>query len=154
VSRLASRQASVVGRAANHKDFFESPLAAAQIPHDLAQFIRAEIHSVSQLEVLLLLRDRGGDWTPEAAAGELRIAVDFARSTLIAFRASGLVSVEERFGSYRYAPITPELGSLMDLLAEYYSTTRYTIINQIYEVPDGPAQDLAKAFRIRKKSHE
>src|SRR5690606_37612861 len=51
----------------------DTTLATPSLPQHVVRFIEQHIHSVLQLEILLLLRERGGQWSPTNVAEELRI---------------------------------------------------------------------------------
>ena len=123
----------------------------SSIPEPLLRFIKAHIHSVLQLEVLLLMRERAGDWTPDAVSRELRITPQSAALRLDDLRLRGLLAPGVDLGSFRYAPSTPELVLLTDALAELYAAARYTVINLIFSEPGDSALRLAEAFRLRRK---
>jgi hypothetical protein len=129
----------------------ELTVAPASIPEPLLRFIKEHIHSVLQLEVLLLMRERGGDWTADALARELRITQQSAELRLVDLRLRGLLAPGVEPGSFRYAPSSPELALLTDALAELYAAARYTVINLIFSEPGDSARTLAEAFRLRRK---
>jgi hypothetical protein len=126
-------------------------LPPAQLPPHIVRFVQQDIHSVLQLEVLLLLRERRGEWTALAVAEELRITVQHADLRLQDLHLRGLLSSGPSPHTYTYSP-TPELRRrLVDELAACYATTRYTIINLIFSEPGDSARSLADAFRFRRK---
>jgi hypothetical protein len=126
-------------------------VAPASIPDPLLRFIKEHIHSVLQLEILLMMRERAGDWTPDAVARELRITQQSAALRLDDLRVRGLLVPGVEPGSSRYAPSTPQFAQLTDALAELYAAARYTVINLIFSEPGDSALSLAEAFRLRRK---
>ena len=126
-------------------------MAAPALPEHVVRFIQAHIHSVLQLEVLLLLRARGAGWTPAAVAGELRITEQSAELRLQDLHLRNMLSLDAPSRSYAYSPASDELRALVDALAASYATTRYTVINTIFSVPGDSARTLAEAFRFRKR---
>lgn len=124
------------------------------LPEHVARFIRREIHSVLQLEILLLLRERSGSWTPTAIASELRITDQSASLHLRDLELRGLLVSAAPGPSYEYAPKTPELRGLVDELADCYANMRYTVINLMFSEPGDSARTLAEAFRLRRKRDE
>jgi hypothetical protein len=123
----------------------------ASLPDGVGEFIEEYIHSVLQLELLLLLRERGGDWTPADVATELRITEESADLRMRDLLLRGLLSVGALPESYCYRPANLGLASSVDALAQAYENTRYTVINLIFSVPGDSARSLADAFRIRRK---
>lgn len=104
-----------------------------------------------QLEVLLWLRERGGAWTLEQVAVELRVTEQSGQMRLRDLVLRDLVEEDRVNRTYAYAPKTAELQALVDALAESYGVARYSVINLIFSVPGDSARSLADAFRIRKK---
>jgi hypothetical protein len=129
-------------------------LPPASLPPHIVRFIRQDIHSVLQLEVLLLLRERGGEWTPRSAAEELRITVQYAELRLQDLQLRGLLAAGSSPDTYIYAPTPEPRRLLVDELAACYATTRYTVINLIFSEPGDSARSLADAFRFRRKKDD
>lgn len=129
-------------------------LPPAPLPQHVIRFIREDIHSVLQLEVLLLLRERGGEWTPSTVAEELRITVQYAELRLQDLHLRGLLGPGSSPQAYVYAPTPESRRQLVDELAACYATTRYTVINLIFSEPGDSARSLADAFRFRRKKGE
>ncbi len=129
-------------------------MAPPSLPEHVVRFIQRHIHSVLQLEVLLLLRGRVEPWTPAAVAAELRITEQSAELRLQDLLLRGLLSTDSSERSYVYAPRTEELRALVDAISECYGTMRYTTINAIFSVPGDSARTLAEAFRFRKKRED
>ena len=106
-----------------------------------------------QLEILLLIRERGEQWTPSRIAHELRITDQSASMHLHDLHLRGLLGPPSD-GAYGFAPKTAELQALVDELAACYAATRYTVINLIFSEPGDSARTLAEAFRFRKKRED
>lgn len=128
-------------------------MAPPALPEHLVRFIRRDIHSVLQLEILLLIRERGGQWTPSSVAHELRVTDQSASLHLHDLHLRGLLGCPSE-GVYAFAPKTTELRGLVDELATCYAATRYTVINLIFSEPGDSARTLAEAFRFRKKRED
>lgn len=129
-------------------------MSPASLPASIVRFVQRDIHSVLQLEILLLLRERGGEWLAAAIAAELRITEQSAELHLVDLELRGLLAVTPVARAYAYAPRTPEQRALVDELAHCYATLRYTVINLIFSVPGDSARTLAEAFRFRKKKDD
>jgi hypothetical protein len=130
------------------------PLTPPSLPEPVARFIERDIHSVLQLEILLLLREHVGDWTPARVASELRITEQSAELHLVDLSLRGLASGSRLTRCFRYAPRTAELSALVGELADCYANMRYTVINLIFSVPGDSARALAEAFRFRRKKDD
>lgn len=112
-------------------------------------FIREHIHSVEQLEVLLLLRATGREWTALAVSQEIRTERSSAEARLKDLESRGFLT---RSGEgYAYKPKTEELGQKVSALASAYAERRYTVINQIFSNPVDRIRTFAEAFELRKK---
>jgi predicted transcriptional regulator len=122
----------------------------AAIPEDVERFIAEHVHSVEQLEILLLLhRTRARAWSPDEIARELRIDAGSAASRLEDLRARGLVAANGS-PTYVYAPTSLEGDSVVTKLATTYSERRVAVINLIFSKPAANIRSFADAFRLRK----
>jgi len=122
----------------------------ADISESVRRFIAQHVHSAGQLEVLLLLRavpDR--EWSVEDVARAQVSTPVLAEQMLEDLRRRGLVQGGDEPRRYRYAP-PPELGPVIDDLAEAYATRRVTVVGLIFSKPSSAVTELADAFRIRK----
>lgn len=126
-------------------------MTAEALPADVDAFIGEHIHSVEQLEVLLLLRrGRSGSWTPDQIARELRIDPGSAGRRLEDLSARRLVVKGEPADCYRYAPTDASLDGRVEKLAQAYAERRVSVITRIFTTPD-PAKSFADAFRIKER---
>jgi predicted transcriptional regulator len=119
------------------------------VPAGVRRFIGAEIQSVEQLEVLLLLRaapDKG--WTAKEVARALVSRPESAASWLSQMRERELLSEED--GVYTYAPSSPEVATTVDELAESYSRYRVAVIGLIFSKPSERVTLFSDAFRVRR----
>jgi hypothetical protein len=104
------------------------------IPRSVEIFLSERIHSVYELELLLILRaNREKEWTPLNAAHAIRVEGDAVVSKLNDLCSAGLVqcrnSGKESF--YRYSPETREVDALVDDLAVVYENSRVRITSMI-----------------------
>jgi len=122
------------------------------IPEDVRQFILDKIDSVAQLEALLLLRaNPSDDWDAAAVAKRLYVDEPQAGSALNRSLEEKLLftpSAEPR--RYRYQPESPELGRMIDRVAEIYSKHLVPVTNLIHAKPKSRVQEFADAFKFRK----
>jgi hypothetical protein len=120
------------------------------VPTSVRGFIASHIVSVTQLEVLLLLRAAGDkEWTASEVARALVSQPEAAAGWLEDLRERGLAS--EADGAYRYSPANDELDQIVDGLAESYAKYRVAVIGLIFGRPSEGVTQLADAFRIRRK---
>ena len=117
------------------------------------RFIAENISSVTQLEVLLLLKGHPEQsWNADEVARALYAGPTLLADELAAWLSRGLLEVEpDRPEAYRYAPRTQELAALVDALEEAYKSRRVSVITAIYSKPTDKIRTFADAFRIRKE---
>ena len=121
---------------------------AEPIPQPLRQYILDHIGSVAQLEALLLLRRQAGRAATASDIGRALYIPDSAAAMLLGtLRAEGLVSVEG--SGYRYEPVSEELRTMVDLLAETYARALIPVTNLIHQNSSG-LRHFADAFKLRK----
>lgn len=124
---------------------------SAGIDPAVLAFVDRHIHSIEQLEILLLvhrLKDR--EWTARAVADELRSNPDSAAQRLRELAEDGLVVAAD--GSpdvYRYRA-TGDLDRAVVALADAYRDYRLRITERVFSKPDG-LTSFADAFRFRRK---
>lgn len=122
------------------------------IPGEVRQLIARHVHTMEQVEVLLLLARAP---TRALTADEIRAELRLAPTALPARTLAGLEDgrlIEEEPGApprWRYAPATAELRRAVELLAVAYNERPVTLVRTIYERPSA-VQSFADAFRIRK----
>ena len=123
----------------------------SELPNGVSRFITHHIHSVEQLEILLLLHQHPERaWSADAVARELRIAPESAGERLEDMARNRLfvrqgVSPKE----YRYGPENMKLDDTVRGLAAEYVKRRVTVINLIYSKPIDKIRTFADAFRLR-----
>lgn len=119
------------------------------VPANVERFIRAEVESVEQLEVLLLLRGAADKrWTPDEVARALVSRTESAATWLEGMEQSGLLRTID--GSYQYAPPTPEVERTIDALAESFAKYRVSVISLIFSKPSERVKIFSDAFRIKR----
>ena len=93
------------------------------IPDDIALFITQRIGTLAELEGLLILRqDRHKKWDARSLATRLYLTEAQTVELLGLLCGNGLAAMEAGGPPlYSYSPASPELGLLVDRLAEFYS---------------------------------
>jgi predicted transcriptional regulator len=125
-------------------------LAQTGVPTEVKRFIAAEIESVGQLEVLLLLRGVADkNWTADEVARALVMQAPAVASWLDKLAGRGLVAVAG--DTYRFAPPTAEVERTIDELAESYSKYRVAVIGVIFSKPSEGVTRFSEAFKIRRR---
>jgi hypothetical protein len=122
-----------------------------EIPAQLKLFLEERIHSVAQLELLLLLRgDPAKAWTLDEASRALAVPAEMAASQLGELQVAGLLSAAASPPTFRYQPRSGELDQLVASLAQLYQERRVSVITLIYSKPVDKVRTFADAFRLRK----
>ncbi len=120
------------------------------MPAEVKRFIAAEIESVGQLEVLLLLRGVADkSWTAEEVARALVMQAPSVEIWLDRMARRGLV--ESTDATYRFAPPTADVERTIDRLAESYAKYRVAVIGVIFSRPSEGVTRFSEAFRIRRR---
>jgi hypothetical protein len=122
-------------------------------PDDVRQFVADYIHSVAELEVLLLLRGSGSRcWCADEVAASLYTSSEMAGTQLADLSARGLLRYQsdEVPPRYQYHPQNPGLEQLVSQLDEVYQQRRVSVITMIYSKPVDKVRTFADSFRLRK----
>jgi len=121
-----------------------------QIPPDVRQFVRREIKSVLQLEVLLLLhRTRHRAWTVMEVSQELGIDPEIAEEQILSLMQLGLIQAMNRIPiGYSYDPEDQNEEIIIDNLALSYAKQRVAIFSLILSESNSRIRRFAEAFRL------
>ena len=121
------------------------------LPNDIVRFIRSCVHSVGQLEILLLLESCEPIALTTAQINErLRSNIEAVEQRIAALVRCNLAAPDsEEPNRYRYSPANDELRGNTRQLAELYRSYPTRIIDAIYSAPDR-MQLFSDAFRIKK----
>lgn len=127
-------------------------MATEAFPDSAKQFLSRYIHSLEELELLLLLRrqpDRG--WTVAQAYEVIRSSRRSLEKRLQTFVDDGFL-VEETGSprAFRYAPSSEELRAAVEQIAASYQISRVRVIEAIFAPEIDPVQTFADAFKLRK----
>lgn len=116
---------------------------------DILGFIAATITSVWAFEVLLLLRrEPGRHWSPEALVQDLRGSAVAVADALASLENLGLVAGDKQ-GHVYYAPASPRLEEFVSGAAELYATKPVSVIRSIAANPNEKLRHFADAFRFK-----
>lgn len=124
--------------------------ASPEIASAAKRLISEHIHSVEQLEVLLLLRaapDKG--WTREEVGRALVSHPDTVGQRLDDLVARGLIQRDE--AAYRYDQSRAPDAAVSELAAAW-ATRRTTVIGLIFSKPSDAVSSFSDAFRFRRDS--
>jgi hypothetical protein len=122
----------------------------------LRSFVADHIHSVAELELLLLLRSQPEkSWAVAEMSRALALAPEMTAALLDDLRRRGFaVQPEDQAAAYRYSPAAPEFDRLLGELARYYEERRVSVIQLIYAQPIDKLRTFADAFRLRRPKEE
>jgi hypothetical protein len=123
----------------------------------LEDFIRRFIHSVYEVEILMILReDPKKEWDATEVSQVLHIQRDAIGARLKDLVTAGLLTGNVVNGEthYHYHPATAELARTAEELAHAYTNYRLNVINLIASQPLENIRTFADAFRIRKEGEE
>ena len=122
------------------------------LPPEVRKLVLEHIHSVDQLDVLLLChRTRDREWTAREVADELRTNLQMSSAALSDLSYRGFVAmVDTTRQSYRYQPGDPAMDRTVGSLAALYPMFRHRVIELIFTRGKSDIQDFADAFKIKK----
>ncbi len=125
---------------------------ANEFPAAVKAFVAANIKSVADLEVVMLLRDhRDRCWTANAVGKRLATNRDMAAMQLNKLRDRELLisTNEAAEESYQFQP-APHLEAVVEELATLYRQRPVRVIAEIYTEPVDSVRTFADSFRLRK----
>ena len=124
----------------------------SELSASVTDFIQRHLHSVLDIETLLLLRSQpGAPWSHRDLCAALYITEEAAQRHLAKLHASGLLGMASGDADpklYRYAPRDEGLAAAVDQLAAAYEHRRVRVIEYLYSRPLHGVRSFAKAFRI------
>jgi hypothetical protein len=121
---------------------------------ELDKFIAAEIQSLEQLEILLLLSGNPHRWwTAESVYEVVKSSLPSVKDRLREMLTRGLLRQEAGHSGtrYQFAPDNPELWKIVSDLREAYKERSVKVVQAIYSKPPDAVQEFARAFRVRKE---
>ncbi len=124
------------------------------IPPDTLQFIDEHLHSVEQLEVLLLLQHESGRWwSALEVVNTLRTSATSIQQRLEDLTDRGLAEtkVDAGFTLYRLGVLGDARARTIRTLAGLYRDRRVAVIDRIFCKPKSNLIGFANAFRIKKE---
>jgi DNA-binding MarR family transcriptional regulator len=119
-------------------------------PDDVKEFIGKNIHSIAQLEVLLMLQKQPErTWTVDEITSRL-----YLQSEMVAHLLNDIVQrgfAVEGQGQYRYQPASDADNELVERLNRVYQERRVAVTTEIFSKPIDFVKAFADAFRLRKE---
>lgn len=125
-----------------------------ELSQNLVRFLLEYIHSVEQLEVLLLLRDqKEREWTAQEVNDTICSDVDSIKRRLRQLQDIELVAVTQS-DCFRYADQSLENELIVEELASAYRERRTRIIELIYSKSKRDLYNFSNAFVVIKKDQK
>ena len=123
------------------------------IPEELRRFILTSVPTVPFLEALLLFREaRGAAVGTDVVARRLYLSDAAAAQVIAQLADARIVRQADVPGSHRFAPDSPQLAAMLDMLAEFYRTHLVDVTDIIHARTGRKARQFADAFKLRKDS--
>lgn len=120
---------------------------------ELDRFIAAEIQSLEQLEILLLLSGNPHKWWTSGGVYEVVKSSLPSVEGRLKEMANRKVLITDAEGRYQFAPAHQDYWKLVSELREAYKERSVKVVQAIYSArstaPDA-VQEFARAFRVRK----
>lgn len=119
---------------------------------ELEAFIAAEIHTLEQLEILLLLSGNPHKWWAPKAVYEVVKSSQASVSDRLAEMARHGILKSEKAAEvhYQFSPSDEALWKIVSELREAYKERSVKVVQAIYSKPPDGVQEFAKAFQLRK----
>ena len=119
---------------------------------ELEKFIAAEISTLEQLEILLLLSGNPHKWwTASGVYDVIKSSVQSVEVRLNEMAERGIlrreVDSEVRF---QFGPANDDVWRITSELREAYKERSVKVVQAIYSNPPDAVQEFARAFRVRK----
>lgn len=123
---------------------------ASDLPPALRAFLHSCIESITEVELLLLMRGSERPRTARDVASELGVPISVARRTVETLTARGLLEVQVgQETAYRFRPKSQELTRYCDLLAQYYITSRQSVLGFVATESRLAIKRFSDAFKLR-----
>jgi hypothetical protein len=123
-----------------------------ELSNDIKEFIAEHIHSVLQLEVLLVVsQNKVKAWTPAAVGRELHLSAESAKVQLDELSRNLLTHLEAAGEDlYHYNSSSDQLDQTLSQLAAAYATQRVAVLTLIFAKPVDKVRLFKETFRMIK----
>jgi hypothetical protein len=117
---------------------------------ELERFIKEQIRSLEQLEILLLLSSAPDKkWTEQAVYEVIKSSRASVTARLNELVSQKLLSTETA-GVFTFSPESETVKRLVQELAVAYKQRPVRVVELLYSRPPDAVQEFAKAFKLRK----
>lgn len=119
---------------------------------ELEKFIAAEVNSLEQLEILLLLSGNPHKWWNAKSVYEVvKSSVQSVQDRLEEMVVRGILRKEtENEARFQFGPKDEAVWRITTELRDAYKERSVKVVQAIYSKPPDAVQEFARAFRLRK----
>ena len=119
---------------------------------ELDKFIAAEINSLEQLEILLLLSGNPHRWwTALDVYNVIKSSTQSVADRLNQMAERGFLKAEaDNEMRFQFAPADERIWGIVSELRNAYKERSVKVVQAIYSKPPDAVQEFARAFRLRK----
>ena len=122
------------------------------LPPSIQSFLRDDVETLQQLELLIvLMNDPGRWWDAPAVARQIGVEISDARAGLERLASRNLLAITISSDvRYRFQPGTPALRETTDRVAETIRRNSLDVYRFVAGLRNRAVRDFADAFRIRR----
>jgi hypothetical protein len=127
-------------------------MAESDLPREVRDLVIRQLHSMEEIDVVLLLAGEPEGLTIGEIRERLRLpGSELPMPSLARLIAQRLVACDDRSGVSRYSYVAsdPKVRRAVELLRVAYNERPVSLVRLVYNRPS-PAQSFADAFRIQK----
>jgi len=126
-------------------------MADSDLPREVRDLVIRQLHSMEEIEVLLLLEGEPAGLTVTEIRDRLRLpASDLPLTSIARLKANRLIAGDQSADTrYRFAVTSPEARRAIELLRVAYNERPVTLVRLVYNRPSA-AESFADAFRIKR----
>ena len=119
---------------------------------ELDRFIAAEINSLEQLEILLLLSGNPHRWwTAQDVYNVIKSSTQSVADRLNQMVERGFLQAEpDSEMRFQFAPADENIWGIISELRNAYKERSVKVVQAIYSKPPDAVQEFARAFRVRR----
>lgn len=124
---------------------------------EIQRFIIHNIKSIDYLKILLFLKENSDKkWTVYNIGKKLYLHHTIVKDILRFLNKRGFLKIErqEKENFYSYNPISDDLHSILEQLAQIDRHYPVSLINFIYSMSKNPIQSFADAFKLKSEEEE
>jgi predicted transcriptional regulator len=132
-------------------------MSSSDLPKEVRDLVARHLHSMEEVEVLILLAERQQPLTIQEIRQHLRLpASEVPLTSLTRLADANLVAsttAADGEKTFRYAVTDPRIKSAVEMLRVAYNERPVTLVRLVYSRPS-PVSTFADAFRLTKPSDE